>query len=66
MPVTYTDVPEGIGIEEKRKLVKGLYDALHEAYPFPDDVRIFVREWPRGPFSRCMFHRALTSMPSAR
>ena len=46
MPVTYTDVPEGIGIEEKRKLVKGLYEALHEAYPFPDDVRIFVREWP--------------------
>src|SRR5262245_65772228 len=30
---------------ERRKLVTGIYDALHEAYPFPDDVRIFLREW---------------------
>ena len=27
-------------------MVKGIYDALHEAYPFPDDVRLFLREWP--------------------
>jgi phenylpyruvate tautomerase PptA (4-oxalocrotonate tautomerase family) len=45
MPIAYLDVPQGIRIDEKRKLVKGIYDALHEAYPFPDDVRIFLREW---------------------
>ena len=46
MPIAYLDVPPGIPVDEKKKLVKGLYDALHEAYPFPDDVRIFIREWP--------------------
>jgi phenylpyruvate tautomerase PptA (4-oxalocrotonate tautomerase family) len=46
MPIAYLDVPQGIRIDEKRKLVKGIYDALHEAYPFPDDIRIFLREWP--------------------
>jgi len=46
MPITYLDVPQGIRITEKRKLVKAMYDALHKAYPFPDDVRIFIREWP--------------------
>jgi hypothetical protein len=46
MPVTYLDVPEGIGVNEKTKLMKSIYEALHEAYPFPDDVRIFLREWP--------------------
>jgi phenylpyruvate tautomerase PptA (4-oxalocrotonate tautomerase family) len=39
-------VPEGIRDDEKKKLVKSIYEALHEAYPFPDDVRIFLREWP--------------------
>jgi hypothetical protein len=38
--------PHGIDSNKKRELVKGIYDALHEAYPFPDDVRIFIREWP--------------------
>jgi phenylpyruvate tautomerase PptA (4-oxalocrotonate tautomerase family) len=46
MPITYLDVPQGIRITEKKKLVKAIYDALHKAYPFPDDVRIFLREWP--------------------
>jgi phenylpyruvate tautomerase PptA (4-oxalocrotonate tautomerase family) len=46
MPISYLDVPQSIGIDQKRKLVKRIYDALHEAYPFPDDVRIFLREWP--------------------
>lgn len=46
MPITYLDVPQGIGTDQKRELVKRIYDALHEAYPFPDDVRIFLREWP--------------------
>lgn len=46
MPVAYLDVPEGLAAEGKQVLVKQIYDALHEAYPFPDDVRIFIREWP--------------------
>jgi len=25
--------------------VEAIYAALHEAYPYPDDVRIFLREW---------------------
>ena len=37
MPITYLDVPKGIRIEEKNKLVKAIYAALHEAYPYPDD-----------------------------
>ena len=46
MPTAYLDVPERIEIEEKKKLVSGIYEALKEAYPFPPDHRIFVREWP--------------------
>jgi len=45
MPITYLDVPKGIRIEEKNKLVKAICAALHETYPYPDDVRIFLREW---------------------
>ena len=45
MPITYLDVPEGIRMEGKHKLVGAIYAALHEAYPYPDDVRIFLREW---------------------
>jgi phenylpyruvate tautomerase PptA (4-oxalocrotonate tautomerase family) len=45
MPITYLDVPKGIRIEEKNKLVKAICATLHEAYPYPDDVRIFLREW---------------------
>ena len=45
MPITYLDVPKGIRIEKKNKLVKAICAALHEAYPYPDDVRIFLREW---------------------
>ena len=37
--------PRAFAIEEKNKLVKAIYAALHEAYPYPDDVRIFLREW---------------------
>lgn len=45
MPVSYLDVPTGADLDTKRELVKAMYDALHEAYPFPDDTRIFLREW---------------------
>jgi hypothetical protein len=46
MPIGYLDVPTGAGHETKKHLVKAMYDALHEAFPFPDDTRIFLREWP--------------------
>ena len=45
MPITYLEVPEGIRMDGKHKLVGAIYAALHEAYPYPDDVRIFLREW---------------------
>jgi hypothetical protein len=45
MPVAYLDVPTGLDVSKKRTLVKALYEAMHEAYPFPDDTRIFLREW---------------------
>jgi len=46
MPIGYLDVPTGLDLDRKRELVKAMYEALHEAYPFPDDTRIFLREWP--------------------
>jgi phenylpyruvate tautomerase PptA (4-oxalocrotonate tautomerase family) len=46
MPIGYLDVPPGVDLGGKRELVKAIYEALHEAYPFPDDTRIFLREWP--------------------
>lgn len=46
MPIAYLDVPAGVDLNKKRELVKAIYEALHEAYPFPDDHRIFLREWP--------------------
>jgi phenylpyruvate tautomerase PptA (4-oxalocrotonate tautomerase family) len=46
MPIGYLDVPQGIQTEEKKKMLKGIYDALNEAYPFPPDHRVFLREWP--------------------
>lgn len=45
MPIGYLDVPTGADVSKKKKLVKAMYDAMHEAYPFPDDTRIFLREW---------------------
>lgn len=45
MPVGYLDVPTGVDLSRKRELVKALYEVLSEAYPFPDDHRIFLREW---------------------
>lgn len=52
MPISYLDVPEGLATEGKEELVNRVYAALHEAYPFPDDVRIFIREWPAGSVSQ--------------
>jgi len=52
MPIAYLDVPTGIDLNKKKELMKALYEALHEAYPFPDDHRIFLREWPLDSASR--------------
>lgn len=46
MPIGYLDVPTGPDLDTKGELVKEMYDAMHEVYPFPDDTRIFIREWP--------------------
>src|SRR5919199_925512 len=46
MPVGYLDVPSGVDVGTKRELVREMYDAMHEVFPFPDDHRIFLREWP--------------------
>lgn len=44
-------MPTGL-TSAQRQLVKAIYDALHKAWPFPDDVRIFLREWPLDSVSR--------------
>jgi hypothetical protein len=46
MPIGYLDVPAGADRKKKEDLVKAMYEAMREAYPFPDDTRIFLREWP--------------------
>jgi hypothetical protein len=46
MPIGYLDVPTGADLSTKKDLVKAMYEALHEVWPFPDDTRIFLREWP--------------------
>ncbi|CAL9530232.1 hypothetical protein SUDANB95_03986 [Actinosynnema sp. ALI-1.44] len=46
MPIGYLDVPAGADHATKQRLVKAMYDAMYEVYPFPDDTRIFLREWP--------------------
>ena len=35
-----------------KELLKGIYEALREAYPFPPDHRIYVREWPLNSVSQ--------------
>jgi hypothetical protein len=61
MPIGYLDVPTGVDLSKNRNLVKAMYEALHEAWPFPDDVRIFLREWPLDSASR---NGALGSEPT--
>jgi phenylpyruvate tautomerase PptA (4-oxalocrotonate tautomerase family) len=51
MPISYIDVPQGIRIDAKKKLVKEVYAALDEAYRIPD-TRIFLREWAQESVSQ--------------
>jgi hypothetical protein len=46
MPIGYLDVPTGADPNTKKELVKAMYEAMSAVYPFPDDTRIFLREWP--------------------
>jgi hypothetical protein len=62
MPIGYLDVPAGVDTDKKRTLMKAMYGALHEAWPFPDDVRIFLREWPLDSVS----HNGLVGSEPAR
>jgi hypothetical protein len=61
MPIGYLDVPTGADVNRKKELLNAMYGALHEAWPFPDDVRIFVREWPLDSVSQ---NGALGSEPA--
>jgi phenylpyruvate tautomerase PptA (4-oxalocrotonate tautomerase family) len=44
MPVAYLDVPSGLTVDIKKKLVKEVTESLHRAYKIPDN-RVFLREW---------------------
>ena len=61
MPIGYLDVPTGADTDRKQELMTAMYGALHEAWPFPDDVRIFIREWPLDSVSQ---NGALGSEPA--
>ena len=45
MPVAYLDLPSGLAVDIKKKLVKEVADSIHHAYLIPD-TRVFLREWP--------------------
>jgi len=44
MPVAYLDLPSGLTVDIKKKLVKEVTESLHRAYKIPDN-RVFLREW---------------------
>ena len=45
MPVAYIDIPSGMSDSAKTKILKELYEAIHDAWPIPD-TRVLIREWP--------------------
>jgi phenylpyruvate tautomerase PptA (4-oxalocrotonate tautomerase family) len=44
MPVAYLDLPSGLGVDIKKRLVKEVAEFIHHAYMIPD-TRVFLREW---------------------
>src|SRR5262249_21850875 len=42
------DLPSGLDVDIKKKLVKEVAECLHHAYMIPDN-RVFLREWPGLP-----------------
>jgi phenylpyruvate tautomerase PptA (4-oxalocrotonate tautomerase family) len=50
MPVAYVDLPTGLGVEIKKKLMKEVFEAMHHAWMIPD-TRVFFNEWPADQIS---------------
>src|SRR5262245_1692209 len=50
MPVAYVDLPSGLDVDAKKKLVTEVSESLHHAYKIPDN-RVFLRDWPAGQIS---------------
>jgi len=50
MPTAYVDVPPGLGMEGKAKMMKKITDFLHKAYLIEDN-RILLREWTADQYS---------------
>src|SRR5215467_2838936 len=44
MPIAYLDVPSGLALDVKTRLVKEVAESIHDAYLIPD-TRVFLREW---------------------
>src|SRR5262245_64725168 len=45
MPTAYLDLPTGLAVDIKQKLVKEVAEFIHNAYIIPD-TRVLLREWP--------------------
>jgi phenylpyruvate tautomerase PptA (4-oxalocrotonate tautomerase family) len=45
MPVAYVDLPSGLDVDIKKRLVKKVAEFIHHAYMIPD-TRVLLREWP--------------------
>ena len=50
MPVAYIDIPFGLKVNPKKKLVAEVAESIHHAYMIPD-TRVFLREWSAEQFS---------------
>ena len=51
MPVFTIDAPAGASLDAKRKMMKEVTEALHEAWPIPD-TRGWLREYPANSVSQ--------------
>ena len=47
MPAAYLDLPSGLAVDMKQKLLKQVAEFVHDAYMIPD-TRVFLREWSVG------------------
>jgi len=45
MPTAYLDLPSGLTVDVKQRLLREVAEFLHDAYMIPD-TRILLREWP--------------------
>src|SRR5262249_15047364 len=50
MPAAYIDLPTGLGVDTKKKLMKEVFEAMHHAWMIPD-TRVFCHEWPADQMS---------------